>query len=162
MNTLDLIRYNLQTAAFVTDAYLADFTEEELLKRPVPAANHVKWQLGHLIASAHEQLTALGADVPELPEGFAAAHAKENAGKSDSGSFWPKQEYFRLQKAIHAAALQFAEGLSADQLAAPGPESMQAYAPTVGAVLMMIGLHDMMHTGQYAVLRRALGKPLVM
>ena len=162
MPAIDVIRYNIESAWFVTEAYLGDFTEEELLKRPVPAANHVKWQLGHLITSAYNQLRELGADVPELPLGFVEAHGKENAEKSDPGAFWPKQEYFSLMKAVHAAALKFAAGLSDGQLAAPAPESMRAYAPTVGAVLAMIGIHDMMHSGQYAVLRRALGKPLVM
>ncbi len=34
------------------------------------------------------------------------------------------------------------------------------YAPTVGALFLMIGNHPLMHAGQFAVVRRKLGKPI--
>ncbi len=51
--------------------------------------------------------------------------------------------------------------ISQDDLSLPGPEKMRAYAPTKGAVLLAIGTHELMHVGQWAVLRRMLGKPVV-
>jgi uncharacterized damage-inducible protein DinB len=40
----------------------------------------------------------------------------------------------------------------------PGPESMREYAPTVGSVLMILGNHWLMHSGQFVSIRRKLGK----
>ena len=39
------------------------------------------------------------------------------------------------------------------------PESMKDYAPTVGDAFLILGSHWLMHAGQWAVLRRKLGKP---
>ena len=41
----------------------------------------------------------------------------------------------------------------------PGPESMREYAPTIGAVLMLLATHWLMHAGQFVPIRRKLGKP---
>ena len=41
----------------------------------------------------------------------------------------------------------------------PGPEPMRAYCPTVGSVFTLQGTHWMMHAGQWAIVRRKLGKP---
>ena len=37
---------------------------------------------------------------------------------------------------------------------------MREYAPTVGAVLNLIGVHDLMHAGQFVPVRRMHGKPI--
>ena len=44
---------------------------------------------------------------------------------------------------------------------APSPDSMRDYAPTVGVAFNMIGIHLNMHAAQLAVLRRKLGKPVL-
>ena len=48
---------------------LADFSDAEMLVRPVPGANHANWQLGHLVVSEVHIIGALGAKMPELPAG---------------------------------------------------------------------------------------------
>ena len=40
-------------------------------------------------------------------------------------------------------------------------EAMRDYAPTIGAVFNLIGLHAMMHAGQFVPVRRMLGKPIL-
>ena len=60
---------------------------------------------------------------------------------------------------MKAASLAAIEATPESQLEAPGPESMREYAPTIGAVLMMLGNHCMMHAGQFVPVRRKLGKP---
>ena len=69
----------------VTRAYVSDFTDAELLVRSAPGANHIAWQLGHMIGSVRRMLSALGCPVPALPEGFEAAHSKENVRLERSG-----------------------------------------------------------------------------
>ena len=58
--------------------HLADLTDAELMQRPVPQANHVNWQLGHLIAAETGMLGKAGAKMNELPAGFADRYKKGN------------------------------------------------------------------------------------
>ena len=59
---------------------------------------------------------------------------------------------------MHAATLAALEGVSEEALDQPSGWDM---APTVGTVLLMIANHDMMHSGQFSVIRRKLGKPVL-
>ncbi|MHC4880033.1 MAG: DinB family protein, partial [Planctomycetota bacterium] len=45
-----------------------------------------------------------------------------------------------------------------ESLDGEAPEQMRAYAPTVGAAFSLHGSHWLMHAGQWAVLRRKLGR----
>jgi len=38
---------------------LADFSQDEMLTRPVPGANHATWQIGHMIGSASHMFAAI-------------------------------------------------------------------------------------------------------
>ena len=49
----------MDTAEMIAMAYLDDLTDEELLVRPAEGANHILWQLGHLVASDHQMLSHL-------------------------------------------------------------------------------------------------------
>ena len=57
------------------------------------------------------------------------------------------------------AALAALAGFSDDDLDAPSPEPVNSYAPTAGAAFAMLGSHWMMHSGQWVVVRRQLGRP---
>lgn len=171
MRAQEVVVQLLRSARMVTERYLSDLSDEDLLIRPVPGAHCVAWQLGHLICSERKMLEGVaqqGVRVPELPElpaGFEQRHAK-GAGGSNEGSaeglgFADKLQYQELMRSLRAATVAAVEGCRDEQLDLAGPEAMRGYAPTVGAVLMMIGTHEMLHSGQIAVLRRKLGKPVV-
>ncbi len=145
----------------VTTAYLSDMSDADLLVRPVPGANHIAWQLGHLIASAHEMGTMLGHKMPELPAGFAAAYSAETAKSDDPAGFAGKDEYLALLDKMRAAAKAAVDATPEADLGKPAPEPMREYAPTIGAALLVLGLHELMHAGQWAVVRRKLGKPVL-
>src|SRR5437868_4234241 len=71
MQAKDVIKQGLQSTQQLLQQYLSDLSDDDLLVRPVPAANHIAWQIGHLIASE----VALGgfvpgATYPELPAGL--------------------------------------------------------------------------------------------
>ena len=161
MNVKDLLHYNVTFTHNVTKMYLDDVADDEMLVRAVPGSNHLAWQLGHLVASERSLLEAIGADVPDLPEGFAEKHGKENAGSDDPGDFLTKAEYFELMQQMHHAAEAAIDKTDEAGLDAPAPEKLRGFFPTVGSVLLMTGSHEMMHAGQIATIRRALGKPVV-
>lgn len=155
----NLLRGSIEMGHFVTQAYVADLTDAELLVRSVPGSNHVAWQLGHMIGSVSGMIAGLGRDAPALPKGFEAAYTKDTAASDDPAKFATKEQYLALMDQMKAASLAVVEATPDGDLDKPGPESMREYAPTVGAVLMLLGSHLLMHAGQFVPIRRKLGKP---
>ena len=162
MRAHDVIIQLLDTARFVTGTYLSDLSDSDLLVRPVPGAHHTAWQLGHLIQSECSMIEGIEAGVaPKLPEGFAEAHSKEKGSEDGPAAFLSKAAYLDLMTAVRQATKALLTRRSDAELDAPGPEAMRSYAPTVGSVFSMIGSHEIMHSGQVAVIRRKLGKAVV-
>jgi hypothetical protein len=155
----NILRQSIEVSQMVARVYIEDLSDADLLVRSAPGANHIAWQLGHAITSTRRMLAALGQPAPALPEGFEAAYTKETSTSDDPAKFAAKAEYLALMDQMKAAALAAVEATPESDLDAPGPESMRAYAPTVGAVLMMLGSHWLMHAGQFVPIRRKLGKP---
>jgi hypothetical protein len=156
-----IIKHGIEMAQQVLTAYVSDLTDAELMMRPAPGANHVAWQLGHLVASDHGMLAAAGCPVPDLPDGFVETYTKETAGVDDPGRFHTKAEYMDLLATRCAAALEALDAASDEDLDQPAPESMREYAPTMGTLFNLIGMHTFMHGAQFVVLRRKLGKPVL-
>jgi hypothetical protein len=155
----NLLRQSIEMSYMVTRAYVDDLTDADLLVRSVPGSNHIAWQLGHNIGSVRVFLTALGQDAPAVPDGFEAAYTKETSASDDPAKFLTKAQYVAIMDQMKAASLAAVDAIPESQLDAPGPESMREYAPTVGAVLMLLGSHWLMHAGQFVPIRRKLGKP---
>ena len=160
MDTREALITNLKTSAMVCRSYLDDLTDEEAMQRPHPQCNHINWQLGHLIASEHGMASACG-ELPALPEGFADKYSKEAAASDNASDFVAKTELMKIAAAQHEAVIKLVGGMSDEDFDKPGPESMRAYAPTLGALANMLGSHWMMHAGQWVVLRRQLGRDIV-
>lgn len=162
MRAHDVIVQMLDTARFVTATYLSDLSDEELLVRPVSGAHHIAWQLGHLLHSECSMIDGVRTGVaPQLPPGFAEHHSKEAASDDVSEHFLSKGEYLTLMARVREATRSLLTQFSEEQLDLPGPEAMRSYAPTIGSVFLMIGSHEIMHSGQIAVIRRKLSKAVL-
>ncbi len=159
MNSKAVLKATMQFNRQVVNSYLADLSDTDLLVRPVPGANHIAWQLGHLIGAECHFLGLLGATPPELPAGFAKKHSKENAG-SDEG-FATKAEYLGLMNKVRDVALAALEKTSEADLDKPITGDIAKVAPTVGRLYVLLANHELMHAGQFAVVRRKLGKPVL-
>ncbi len=159
MHAKDSIRTSVETADYISKAYLEDLTDDELMHRPHPKCNHIKWQLGHLIASDHKMVNGCcpGA-LPALPAGFAEQYAREKTGSDVPGDFHSKSELMELLSGQRAAIFAKLAELSDVELNAASPEEIRAYAPNFGAAFGMVALHWTMHAGQWAVIRRQLGR----
>jgi hypothetical protein len=160
MTMNEFIAAGLQQSVGMCKMHVADFSDADLLTRPVPGANHANWQLGHLIVSECHMLSACGAKMPELPAGFADRYSKEAAKSDDPKKFAHKSELLELLDKTRAATVAFAKAATPAQLEAPSPV-MPEMVPNVAALLGMGMSHDAMHMGQMQVLRRKLGKPLL-
>ena len=160
MTAKDAIKNTIETCHGVLTSYVGDLTDEELLMRPVPGANHIAWQLGHIVASEHEMMTMAGYEMPALPADFAASYTPETSKSDDPAKFHRKDEYLTALETQRQATLAALDATPDADLDKPSPEPMQAYAPTLGAAFNIIGIHEMMHAGQFVALRRKLDKPI--
>ncbi len=159
----EAIQATLNSTLGMLPAFLGDLSDADLLARPAPNANHIAWQLGHLIVSeGHLVKEALpNSKYPELPKGFAEQHSKETAAVEPPKGFYTKAQYLELYTATRQATLAVTAQLSPADLDKPTTGNMAKFAPTVGHLLLMLSNHDLMHAGQFTVVRRKLGKPVL-
>ena len=162
MNTKDAIRRSIQSSDMIVESYLGDLTDAEIFVRPVPGANHIAWQLGHLIEAEHDLIEAIApGSMPKLPGGWKEKYTKEKAAVDDPKAFHTKAEYLKGLKEQRRGTLAALEKMNEADLEKESPESFRSYCPQVADIFIMQGTHILMHTGQWAVTRRKLGrKPL--
>lgn len=159
MSIATQIKHELNLPASVVQGYLADLSDADLLRRPVPNANHIAWQLGHLIVAEHNLNNMACPDsMPALPEGFAEKHGKETAASDDPSAFCTKEEYLKLMEEQRAGTLALLDSLSDEELEKPAPKDLHMLGATVGAVIASQSAHWMMHAGQWVIVRRQLDK----
>lgn len=161
MTPKDVIRNSADMCHEVLTTYLSDLSDADLLVRVTPTANHIAWQLGHLIAAEHQMVTEAGYRMPDLPEGLVEGHTPETASSDDPAKFHSKEQYLAWLAEQRGGTLLALEALPETDLDRPAPEPMRSYAPTIGVVFNMVGLHQMMHAAQFVPVRRQLGKPVL-
>ena len=160
MKAADLVRVAFDGSDVIWRGYVADLSDADLLVRPVPGANHINWQIGHLIASENGFVTGIWpGSMPSLPGGFTERYGRDRAAIDDPAAFATKDELMRIFEEQRAGTLAALERLREEDLPQPGPEASRSYFPTVASVLLGIPAHWTMHAGQWAVIRRKLGKP---
>ena len=153
------IKASLELPQLVVKSYLDDLTDQDLFLRPAEKANHIAWQLGHLISAEHSLIEAVcPGTMPALPEGFDEQYSKETSASDEPAQFHSKAEYIRLMEEQRAGTLAALESLSDEQLEQPAPEKLQIFGSTVGAIFAGQATHWMMHAGQWVIVRRQLGR----
>ena len=162
MNGIEIIESSLLTAERLALMYLDDLSDEDLMQRPGLNCNTVNWQLGHLILSDHRMLAGwLGDRLPDLPTGFAQRYDKQNAAADDPKQFDTKEQLLQVYHQQRQSLLQQLKRISEDDLQTESDAAIRGYAPTVGVALSMLPIHWMMHVGQWIVLRRQLGREVL-
>jgi hypothetical protein len=102
-----------------------------------------------------------GAAYPELPAGFADQHAKGTAATDPPKGFATKAEYLGLFNKMREATLANLARMADADLDRPTQGPMAPFAPTLGALVLLQATHVLMHAGQFTVVRRKLGKPVL-
>lgn len=153
----------METSKTWLETYVSDFTDSDLLVRPVPGANHTAWQIGNVIGGDPFLVKAELPDAvfPPLPDGFAELHSGKGAKTDTDPGFLTKDGYLKLLGEVRGAAVAAVSKLSDADLDRPSSEKMRFAGPTLGHVLMFVPFHTLMHAGQFTVIRRKLGKPVL-
>lgn len=165
---MDFKKYLVQelnkNIGFVTHT-LADLTDADMFVRPCPGANHAAWQLGHLISAEASVAKNLSpATAVTLPAGFNDVYSMDANKNDDPAKFAPfntKAQLLELFAKVRGGTIAWVESLSPEQLDSATPDKYKSWAPTLGSLASgQIG-HTMMHVGQFQVIRRKLGKPVL-
>jgi hypothetical protein len=160
MSYAEMFSKNILQSKGMIGSFLKDFSDAEMFFRPAKTANHAIWQMGHLANSVRGMVTMCDPSVA-FPFEDDTRFGKSKASIDDPAFFPGKAELLgRFDQAMDIAAGWVAK-LSDAELAKPTPERMQAFAPTVAALAMLVASHPFMHIGQFTVMRRALGKPIL-
>lgn len=162
MNARDVLKTALTSTQNLLNWYVSDLSDQDLSVRPVPTANNTAWQLGHLINSEAMLLAELpGAVYPELPASLREQYSNKTAHVTPPGGYMKKAEYLDWFNKVRAATLANVDRLSDADLDKPNTNVVAQFAPTLGALLILIANHTLMHAGQFTVVRRALNKPVL-
>lgn len=154
----DLLARDIETLKMT----LADFSDADMLVRPVPAANHAAWQLGHLINSESGLMNMIRPGIVPPPPPEIAEKFKKETAKNDDRAFFPaKEQLLNAWIAGRNKTLAAVKTLQPADLDKPTTGRMQEYFPTGGHVLAVLSNHVAMHVGQFQVIRRKLGKPIL-
>ncbi|HEY7154380.1 MAG TPA: DinB family protein [Gemmataceae bacterium] len=160
MNACQLAEQSLKFTQFVINGSLSDLSDADLLVRPVEGANHIAWQIGHLIVTERRLAGQLpSATFPELPAGFADKYANDPSVQNATDGFATKEQYLDLFNKTREATLAAVAKLRDADLDKPakGPANIS----NLGGLLNLVANHSMMHGGQFSVVRRKLGKPVL-
>lgn len=162
MITYEIVESNLNMAHALLKTLVEDLSEDDMLVRPVDGANHIAWQLGHLIGSEYALISEVSAQVDmEIPMNWQEKYSSETAKLDDPGMIEAKDRYLELYDAQRAATLAAFRDMVEDQLSEPAPEFLQRIVPSVGDLFLFLAHHELMHAGQFTCVRRKLGKPVL-
>jgi len=163
MNGCQALQAALKSTADSLNWYVSDFSDADLLVRPVPNANHAAWQIGNVIGGDALLIPTELPDVkyPALPEGFTDLHGGKGAKQEGPEGFLKKDEYLKLFNEVRGVTIAALDKLTDADLDRASTGSFKKYAPTIGAMFLMMANHTLMHAGQFTVIRRKLGKPVL-
>ncbi len=161
MESKDIIRQTLNSSTHIVKDYIKDLSDEDLLARPVPGMNPIAWQLGHLLSVERKVIEEISpGSCPALPDGFDDMHNKE-AAANPGANYLTKDEYVKVWDDQYAATLAVLDRLDDAALSEAPQNTFNGMCPTVGHKINFMGLHTMMHVGQFVAVRRTSGKPIV-
>lgn len=162
MTQIELAADVLQRNFELLKATLSDFSDADILARPCPNANHPAWQLGHLISVEGRMLANFNPSAPStLPMDYEKKFTKETAGNNDASFFPKKSEILDQFAKTRGAVVAWVKTLKPADLDNPTPEKYRNFVPTLGHLISFIPDHTAVHIGQFQVLRRKLGKPVL-
>jgi hypothetical protein len=110
-----------------------------------------------------QMIELAGYTVPDLPDGFIEAHTPERSKSDDASGFHTKQAYLELLEQQHSDTLAALDQTAESDLDKAAPEAVRrgAGTRTIAAVFHAVGMHKIMHASQFVVVRRTLGKPVL-
>ncbi|MEM8945237.1 MAG: DinB family protein [Planctomycetota bacterium] len=158
MQTLALLRFQIEMSKNMTAALLADMLDAPMTAPTPNGGNHPTWVAGHLAYSEanliHHMIEGETNPLIEWKERFGAGSEPTD----DADHYPPLTELLAKWDEVRAHTVHVLDSLTEADLDKPSPNSppgREAFFGTFGKVLSMVALHPLMHRGQVADARRA-------
>ena len=161
MSRLQLLIDELTATRGYTENMLAAIPAEDWFRQPVEGVTHIAWQVGHLaIAEFHLALQRVRDRRPEdaelIPESFSTLFGKGSVPEADAAKYPSVPEIRAVFDRVHQQSLRELAELSDEVLDDPTGPPHPMFSTKFGA-LQWCSLHEMLHVGQIALLRRLFG-----
>ena len=102
-----------------------------------------------------------GVKYPDLPASITSLGSDKTGKAAPTGGYLTKAEYLDWFGKVRGATLTATKQLADADLDQPSAGPMAKFAPNLGAMLILVANHTLMHAGQFTVVRRALNKPIL-
>jgi hypothetical protein len=157
----DYITQLLTASQRMLHRYVDDLSPQEYLHRATPQSNCTAWIIGHLTLSDRGALKQLGvSDLPALPEGFEQRIVRDAAAAAKANDFGDVQALLPLFDQHRALLIEAVKRASASDLERPLAKPNPMFG-TVGQLAAFMALHAGVHAGQITMIRRSLGRAVI-
>ncbi len=144
----------------VLQGYLSGFEGDAWLAQPFEGANHALWQVGHLAYAHHALGGMMGAEMGELPDGYAELFGMGSEPVADGARYPDPQrvldQMWQMRERFIAGVRALPDERMHETLSDDG------FLRTPAQIIAFVPIHDATHAGQIAVLRKHLGLPRVL
>jgi DinB superfamily len=146
-----------------TKQFLGDLTDAEWFWSPPQYTTHMAWQVGHITVAQYSLCLRrvrgrTKADESLISDAFIEAFKLGSKPVAEPENNPPLDEIRRVFDAVHQQSVDELAGRSEAELDEPLAEPHPRFKTKFGAVEFS-ALHEMVHAGQIAMLRRLMGKP---
>src|SRR5258708_456667 len=133
MNTKEAIVAVLKSNQDMLNWYVSDMNDADFMVRPVPGANHIAWQMGHLTGFENGLLSGVlpYATAVELPPGFKEKHDSKTASSDNPKDFFSRDEYMSLFNKVREGTISAVGKMSESEREKASPADMAKWAPTL-------------------------------
>jgi uncharacterized damage-inducible protein DinB len=146
-----------------TQQFLKDLTDAEWYWSPPQFTTHVAWQVGHIAVAEYGLCLRrvrgrTTADESLISDTFIEAFKPGSKPAAEPEKNPPLDEIRRVFEAVHKQSVDELSSRSEAELDEPLADPHPRFKTKWGAVEFS-PLHEMVHAGQIAMLRRLMGKP---
>ncbi len=160
---LDLVISRMRGSRLFTQQFLNDLTDAEWYWSPPQFTTHIAWQVAHIAVAEYSLCLRrvrgrTSADESLVSDAFIDAFKLGSKPVAEPDKNPPLDEIRRVFEAVHQQSIDELSGRSEAELDGPLAEPHPRFKTKLGAVEFS-PLHEMVHAGQIAMLRRLMGKP---
>lgn len=163
MQAIDLVRSSLGLGDYLFQALLKDLRDHPLATQSPAGGNHAIWTLGHITLLEAALPTVLSGGTNPLAkwEPLFSAGTKPSLDAAAYPSFDELLAAYREHRAILMKQLDDVGEAGMDRVPAQIPTGFEPLMATFGQTFQLMAMHQMLHAGELADVRRSLGlKPL--
>lgn len=158
---LPLVLGQMRFAREYMSALLADVPDDEWFRMPLGVPTHLAWQVGHLAMAEYGLCLyrvrgRVSEDTELMPGTFRKLFMRGSTVDTDEGKYPKPQEIRDTLARVRAQVEKEAPGFTQELLSAASDMPYSVFPNKFGGMLFC-PQHEMIHSGQIGVLRRAFG-----